>query len=92
MTPQHTIAIHILSNISRSKDNQIMKFGQLIEYNIRKIFLKNDTQMWWRNYSQKIKFEHNSADELLLSLAKFISKNKQGFGTSLLPHFQLDFF
>ena len=44
MSPQHTIAIHILSNISRSKDNQIMKFGQLIEYNIIKIFLKNDTQ------------------------------------------------
>ena len=28
MTSQ-TIAIHILPNISRSKDNQIMKFGQL---------------------------------------------------------------
>ena len=27
-----TIAIHILSNISQSKDNQTMKFGQLIEY------------------------------------------------------------
>ena len=26
-------------NISKSKDNQTMKFGQLIEYNIRKIFL-----------------------------------------------------
>ena len=44
MTPQHTIAIHILSNISRSKGNQIMKFGQLLEYVIRNIFLKNDTQ------------------------------------------------
>ena len=35
-----TIAIHILTNISRSKDNQAMKFGQLIEYNLRNIFLK----------------------------------------------------
>ena len=26
-----TIAIHILPNISQSKDNQAMKFGQLIE-------------------------------------------------------------
>ena len=26
-----TIAIHILPNISKSKDNQKMKFGQLIE-------------------------------------------------------------
>ena len=28
------IAIHILPSISRSKGNQAMKFGQLIEYNI----------------------------------------------------------
>ena len=35
-----TIAIHIFSNISQSKDNQTMKFGQLIEYNERKIFLQ----------------------------------------------------
>ena len=26
-----TFAIHIFTNISRSKDNQAMKFGQLIE-------------------------------------------------------------
>ena len=32
-----TIAIHILSYISQSKDdNQTMKFGQLIEYNEEK--------------------------------------------------------
>ena len=28
---QQTIAIHILPNISRSKGNQAMKFGQVIE-------------------------------------------------------------
>ena len=28
---QQTIAIYILTNISRSKDNQAMKYGQLIE-------------------------------------------------------------
>ena len=33
-------AIHILPNISTSKDNQTMKFGQLIDYNVRNIFLK----------------------------------------------------
>ena len=32
------IAIHILFNISRSKDNQTMKFGQLIEYIKKNIF------------------------------------------------------
>ena len=35
-----TIAVHILNNISRNKTNQAMKFGQLIEYNIRNIFLE----------------------------------------------------
>ena len=34
------IVIHILSNISRSEDNQRMKFGQLIEYNMRNVFLQ----------------------------------------------------
>ena len=37
---QQTILIHILPNISRSKGNQTMKFGQLIEYNMRNIFLE----------------------------------------------------
>ena len=36
-----TIAIHILTNISRSRGNQTMKFGQLLECNTRNIFLKN---------------------------------------------------
>ena len=34
-----TIAIQILPNISQSKSNQAMKFGQLIEYKKRNIFL-----------------------------------------------------
>ena len=35
-----TIAIHLLADISQSKGNQTMKFGQLIEYNKRNIFLQ----------------------------------------------------
>ena len=35
-----TIPIHILTNISRSKGNQTMKFGQLTEYSMRNIFLE----------------------------------------------------
>ena len=31
---QKTIVIHLLPNISRSKGNQAMKLGQLIEYNM----------------------------------------------------------
>ena len=35
-----TIAIQILPNISQSKDNQTLRFDQLIEYKKRNIFLK----------------------------------------------------
>ena len=35
-----TIPIYMLPNISQRKGNQTMKFGQLIEYNERIIFLK----------------------------------------------------
>ena len=34
------IVTHLLPNISRSKDNKTMKFGQLIECNMRNIFLE----------------------------------------------------
>ena len=37
---QQKIAIHILPNISRNKGNQTKKFGQLIECNLRNIFIK----------------------------------------------------
>ena len=54
------IVIHILPNISRSKDNQKMKFGQLIKYNMRNVFLKksyvkcgSDTSP--RPFSEKLK-------------------------------------
>ena len=35
-----TIAIHILPNISQSKGNQTMKFGQSIEFTKRNIFVQ----------------------------------------------------
>ena len=37
---KETTAIHILPYISGSKDNQTMKFGQLIKSNMRNIFLE----------------------------------------------------
>ena len=49
MTPQpglQTIALLILPNISQSKDNQSMKFGQLIEYNKINIFLQKLCGQW----------------------------------------------
>ena len=41
-----TITIHILHEISRSKSNQTMKLGQLIEYNKRNIFLQKLCGKW----------------------------------------------
>ena len=37
---EQTIAIHILTNISRNKGNHAMKFGPLIEHSMRNIFLE----------------------------------------------------
>ena len=42
-----TFYLDILPDISRNKTNQITKFGQLIECNMRNIFLIHKT--WWRN-------------------------------------------
>ena len=58
-----TIAIHILPHISRSKDNQTVKFGQLIEYNMRKNFLEKSYpkcggEVSPKLFSKKIKIEH----------------------------------
>ena len=55
------MVIHILPNISRKKGNQIMKCGQLIDYNTRKSFLNNHTRAKYdeetspRNFSEKLK-------------------------------------
>ena len=48
-----TIAIHILPNISQSKCNQTMKFGQIIEYNKRNIFLQKLFGKWGRETSSR---------------------------------------
>ena len=37
---KQTITIHILPYISRSENNQTIKFGHLIKYNMRRIFLE----------------------------------------------------
>ena len=39
-----TIAICVLTDISRTKGNQTTKFGQLTEYNMKTIFLKSHTE------------------------------------------------
>ena len=39
-TGHQAVKIHIIPNISRSKGNQAVKLGQLVEYNMRNIFLE----------------------------------------------------
>ena len=43
---KQAIAIHVLPNVSRSKGNQTMKFGQLIECNLRNICLEKSHTTW----------------------------------------------
>ena len=50
---KQTISIHILPYISRSKDNQAVKFRQLIEYNMRKIFLEKSYPKYGEETSPK---------------------------------------
>ena len=77
-TVKQTITIHIFSNISRCKDNQTMKFGELIEYNVRNIFLQKSCKKWdlflfflisfiWR------KSKWSAMDAEILQKAKFLS-------------------
>ena len=55
MIGKQAIVIQTLTNISRIKGNKTMKFGQLIEYNMRKIFVtKIIHKKWWRNYSHAL--------------------------------------
>ena len=57
---KQAIAILILLNISRSKTNQTMKFGQLTEYKVRSIFLGKSYKEYGgetrpRSFSEKSK-------------------------------------
>ena len=51
-----TIKIRILSNISGIKNNQTMKFGQLIEFNKINIFLQKSCRKGGRQTSSRSLF------------------------------------
>ena len=59
-----TIALHIFPNISKSKDNQTMKFGQLIEYNRDNFpensYIKRERETIPRLFYKNNKIEHIS--------------------------------
>ena len=74
--------MHILSSISRSKDNHTMKIGQLIQYNMRNIFLKKSYtecggETIPRPFSKK-KVEHISESIVLQFI--FIVCQVEGYG------------
>ena len=48
------MAIHILPIISKSKGNETIKFGQLIEYNMTNIFVEKSYTKYGGNYSQTL--------------------------------------
>ena len=56
-----TIPTHILSNISQSKGNQTMKFGQLIEHYKGNIFLQKLCGKWGRVTSSRPRFIFKTA-------------------------------
>ena len=45
-TGQQVISIHVLPNFSSTKGNQATKFGQLIKFTVRDIFLKKSCRKW----------------------------------------------
>ena len=58
---KQTHAIHILPNISKSKQNQTIKFGQLIDYNMGNTFVAKSCSSYGgetipRPFSKKSKF------------------------------------
>ena len=73
---------YTLRNISRSKSNQTMKFSQLIEYNMRNIFLeKSCTKCGGEAISRpfpeksKLRISLSQQSEFLFNLFYFISKS-----------------
>ena len=68
--------MQILTNISRNKDNQAVEFGQLIEYNMRNIFLgklhtKCGGETISRLFSKNSKL-NLSLDQIVWSFMQFV--------------------
>ena len=100
------MTIHILPNLSRSRQNQAIKFGQVVEYNNRNIFPQKSCRKWSRETSSRPLFLFKklyevkaSGLELLVLQLQYISivldfeynKNKL-YKTSLLIHRYAQFF
>ena len=50
---QQRITVHILPNISQSKDKKVMKFGQIIENDKKNVFPQKSCREWARETSSR---------------------------------------
>ena len=76
------IVMHIFPNISRSEDNETIKFGQLMECNMRNIFLEKSCTKCGgetspRLFSEKLKLSI-SVDQSFIKFA-FIARQVEGY-------------
>ena len=78
-TGKQIIAIHILPDMSRSKDNQIMKFGKLIEYDMKNIFLEKSYPKCCGEISPKIEHICGSIIRIFIHFVFIVCPNR---GTS----------
>ena len=77
---KQTIAIYILTNTSRSKGNQAMKFGKLIQHNTKHIFLK---KLYTKCSGDTIPRPFSKKSDLSMSLDQLTADHL------LLPHIKL---
>ena len=80
--------MNILPNISRNKDKQTMKFGQLIEHNMWNICLEKSSTIYGGEANPR-NFYKKSVWPLAFSLHKAFKKN--WLELISLPHFLHDF-
>ena len=60
------IVMHTLPNTSRSKGNQTIKFGQLVKYNMRSVFLEKSDTKYGGEISPLLLFLHNCWRKIFL--------------------------
>ena len=74
-TLKQIIKIQILTNTSRSNDNKTMKLGQLIEYNVKNIFLQNSCTKWGTKTSFRPLFVFKKASYKVKASVQNLSLN-----------------
>ena len=71
-----------ITNISRSKDSQTITFDQLIEYNVRNIFLQKSGRKWGRETSSRtlfVKKKIKTTGQYLRSFLRYFGRPLLGY-------------